>query len=61
MYELGGGGTIQPIWRVKIKITLAQEDCDHSFYNRIEARVKSELNSSERKGWRILRDGARGS
>ena len=39
MYELGGVGTIQSIWCVKVKITLAKENCDQGFYNRIEARV----------------------
>ena len=39
MYELGGVGTIQPIWCVKVKITLAKENCDQGFHNRIEARV----------------------
>ena len=47
--NLGGRGTIQPISGIKVKITLAKEDCDQGYYHRGE-RPEFSLNSTPLKG-----------
>lgn len=41
--DMGGRGTIQPVTGVKVKITLAKEDCIQGYYSRGE-RPEFNLN-----------------